>query len=140
VLPRNTADKTTLRGFLNCIEKQCGKAKLMWLMDRRVPTKEVLSEMRTSNPTVQYLVGTPKGRLTKLEKNRQAVATSKAGCPGQMAASGRRTLRLCRKPGSGRQRARDPQASALTREGETIKCCSSTACLLANNPNRYFRS
>jgi hypothetical protein len=39
-----------------------------WLMDRGVPTEEVLSEMRTSSPPVQYLVGTPKGRLTKLEK------------------------------------------------------------------------
>src|ERR1700746_881382 len=37
-------------------------------MDRGVPTEEMLGEMRTSDPPVQYLVGTPKGRLTKLEK------------------------------------------------------------------------
>jgi transposase len=68
VLPGNTSDKTTLRGFLDRIEAQYGKAKRIWLMDRGVPTEEMLGEMRTSDPPVQYLVGTPKGRLTKLEK------------------------------------------------------------------------
>ena len=37
-------------------------------MDRGVPTEEVLAEMRASDPPVSYLVGTPKGRLTRLEK------------------------------------------------------------------------
>src|ERR1700736_4429853 len=66
VLPGNTADKTTLRGFLERIEEQYGKARRVWLMDRGVPTEEVLAEMRTADPPVQYLVGTPKGRLTPL--------------------------------------------------------------------------
>jgi hypothetical protein len=39
------------------------------VMDRGVPTEQVLSEMRHSDPPVSYLVGTPKGRLTKLEKS-----------------------------------------------------------------------
>src|SRR5436305_6240011 len=43
VLPGNTADKTTLRGFLDRIERQYGKARRIWLMDRGVPTEEVLS-------------------------------------------------------------------------------------------------
>jgi hypothetical protein len=30
----------------------------------------VLAEMRAADPPVQYLVGTPKGRLTRLEKTR----------------------------------------------------------------------
>jgi Transposase DDE domain len=67
VLPGNTADKTTLRGFLAKIEAQYGKARRVWLMDRGVPTEEVLAEMRAADPPVQYLVGTPKGRLTRLE-------------------------------------------------------------------------
>src|SRR5579862_9207960 len=67
VLPGNTADKTTLRGFLDRIERQYGKARRVWLMDRGVPTEEVLAEMRAADPPVQYLVGTPKGRLTRLE-------------------------------------------------------------------------
>src|SRR3954449_13342009 len=68
VLPGNTADKTTLRGFLERIERQYGKARRIWLMDRGVPTEAVLAEMRAADPPVQYLVGTPKGRLTRLEK------------------------------------------------------------------------
>jgi transposase len=37
-------------------------------MDRGIPTEEVLSEMRHSDPPVYYLVGTPKGRLSQLEQ------------------------------------------------------------------------
>ena len=69
VLPGNTADNTTLRGFLRRIEAQYGKADRIWVMDRGIPTDQVLSEMRQSDPPVCYLVGTPKGRLTKLEKS-----------------------------------------------------------------------
>jgi hypothetical protein len=69
VLPGNTADKATLRPFLEHIERQYGKARRVWLMDRGVPTEEVLAEMRAADPPVHYLVGTPKGRLTRLEKH-----------------------------------------------------------------------
>ena len=69
VLPGNTADNTTLRDFLDKIEAQYGKADRIWLMDRGIPTEEVLEEMRQSTPPVSYLVGTPKGRLSKLEKD-----------------------------------------------------------------------
>ncbi len=68
VLPGNTADSKTLRSFLEKIESQYGKARRVWVMDRGVPTEEVLAEMRAADPPVQYLVGTPKGRLTRLEK------------------------------------------------------------------------
>ena len=68
VLPGNTADNTTLRDLLKGIEAQYGKAERIWLMDRGIPTEEVLEEMRASTPPVSYLVGTPKGRLSKLEK------------------------------------------------------------------------
>src|SRR5208282_242384 len=69
VLPGNTSDKTTLRGFLSKIEEQYGKAQRIWVMDRGIPTEDVLAEMRRSDPPVAYLVGTPKGRLGKLEKS-----------------------------------------------------------------------
>jgi transposase len=69
VLPGNTADKTTLRDFLARIEHQYGKARRIWVMDRGIPTEESLEHMRTADPPVQYLVGTPKGRLTRLEKD-----------------------------------------------------------------------
>jgi transposase len=69
VLPGNTADNTTLRGFLARIERQYGKARRIWLMDRGIPSEEVLAEMRAADPPVQYVVGTPKGRLTRLEQD-----------------------------------------------------------------------
>ena len=68
MLPGNTSDKTTLRDMLRKIEAQYGKANRIWVMDRGIPTEEVLAEMRAADPPVSYLVGTPKGRLSKLEK------------------------------------------------------------------------
>jgi len=68
VLPGNTSDKTTLRSFLQKIEAQYGKARRIWVMDRGIPTEDVLREMRQADPPIHYLVGTPKGRLTRLEK------------------------------------------------------------------------
>ena len=69
VLAGNTPDNKTLKDFLKKIETQYGKANRVWVMDRGVPTEEVLKEMRESTTPVSYLVGTPKGRLTKLEKH-----------------------------------------------------------------------
>ena len=63
VLAGNTAEKTTLGGFLQKIEDQYGKAGRIWIMDRGIPTEEVLAEMRACDPPIHYLVGTPKGRL-----------------------------------------------------------------------------
>jgi hypothetical protein len=68
VLAGNTRDCTTLKDFLDRIERQYGKARRVWCMDRGVPTEEVLAQMRSSDPPVHYLVGTPKGRLTRLEQ------------------------------------------------------------------------
>jgi transposase len=68
VLPGNTADCTTLRDILRKIEAQYGKANRIFVMDRGIPTEEVLAEMRAADPPISYLVGTPKGRLSKLEK------------------------------------------------------------------------
>jgi hypothetical protein len=68
VMDGNTSDKTTLRKFLDKIESQYGKARRVWIMDRGIPTEDVLAEMRRCETPVYYLVGTPKGRLNKLEK------------------------------------------------------------------------
>jgi transposase len=67
MLPGNTSDKTTLRAMLERVRSRHGAAERIWLMDRGIPTEEVLAEMRASTPPVQYLVGTPKGRLTRME-------------------------------------------------------------------------
>ena len=69
VMAGNTSDKTTLKAFLEKIEKQYGKANRIWVMDRGIPTEDVLREMREASTPVWYLVGTPRRRLTKLEKD-----------------------------------------------------------------------
>jgi transposase len=66
VLPGNTSDRTTLKGFLKKIEERYGKARRVWVMDRGIPTEEILSQMRQEG--VQYIVGTPKGSLNKTEQ------------------------------------------------------------------------
>jgi transposase len=68
VMDGNTSDKTTLRGFLVKIEGLYGKAERVWVMDRGIPTEAVLAEMRDPERKVFYLVGTPRGRLQKYEK------------------------------------------------------------------------
>jgi hypothetical protein len=68
VMDGNTSDKTTLRGFLKKIEALYGQARRVWLMDRGIPTEEVLAEMRSSGREEFYLVGTPRGRVAKYEK------------------------------------------------------------------------
>lgn len=66
VLAGNTADSTTLSEFLDRIEQRYGKANRIWVMDRGIPTEDSLGKMRTMGAS--YLVGTPKGRLFKLEQ------------------------------------------------------------------------
>jgi hypothetical protein len=73
VMAGNTRDSTTLRGFLARIERLYGKAGRTWLMDRGIPTEAVLAEMRAADPPVRYLVGTPKGRLTRLQQRLTAL-------------------------------------------------------------------
>lgn len=68
VLAGNTSDKRTLAGFLQKIEEQYGKAQRIWVMDRGIPTEKVLAQMRATDPPVQYLVGTPRGRLHQYEQ------------------------------------------------------------------------
>jgi hypothetical protein len=66
VLPGNTADNTTLPLFLRQIEARYGAARRIWVMDRGIPTEAQLAELRARG--AQYIVGTPKGRLTQLEQ------------------------------------------------------------------------
>jgi len=66
VLTGNTADSTTLSEFLDRIEQRYGRANRIWVMDRGIPTEESLAKMRHIGAS--YLVGTPKGRLSKLEQ------------------------------------------------------------------------
>lgn len=67
MLPGNTADKTTLPGMLELVQKRHGQAQRIWVMDRGIPTEATLAQMRASTPPVHYLVGTPKARLNRME-------------------------------------------------------------------------
>ena len=69
VMPGNTADNTTLSAFVAEIEAQYGRSERIWIMDRGIPTEASLAEMRASPTPIYYLVGTPKGRLSKLEQS-----------------------------------------------------------------------
>lgn len=68
VLHGNTADSTTLRGFLKRIEDTYGKARRVWVMDRGIPSEAILAEMREPGRKAFYLVGTPKARVRQHEK------------------------------------------------------------------------
>src|ERR1700691_752405 len=68
VMEGNTSDRTTLQGFLAKIEAQYGRSRRVWLMDRGIPTEEVLQEMRAPEREVFYLVGTPRGKIQQYEK------------------------------------------------------------------------
>jgi hypothetical protein len=69
VMNGNTNDSTTLKDFLDKIENQYGRTQRVWVMDRGIPTEDSLAAMRAAHYPVNYLVGTPKGRLNKLEKD-----------------------------------------------------------------------
>jgi transposase len=69
VLNGNTADATTLRGFLQRIEQTYGKARRVWVMDRGIPSEAILAEMREPGRQTFYLVGTPKSRVRQHEKH-----------------------------------------------------------------------
>jgi len=68
VMNGNTSDKKTLPDFLKKIETTYGKARRVWVMDRGVPTEEILQGMREPGQQTFYLVGTPKGRINQHEK------------------------------------------------------------------------
>lgn len=67
VLEGNTSDRTTLGDFLKRIEQSYGKARRVWVMDRGIPTEEVLAEMRQQQDTF-YLVGTSRGKIQQYER------------------------------------------------------------------------
>ena len=65
VLAGNVRDSSTLQAFLEKIHNLYGKARRIWVMDRGIPTEATLQQMREDD--LQYLVGTPRGQLSKME-------------------------------------------------------------------------
>jgi transposase len=68
VMEGNTSDRTTLRAFLDKIETSYGKAQRVWVMDRGIPTEATLTQMRTAEQKVFYLVGTPRSKIRQYQK------------------------------------------------------------------------
>ena len=77
VLAGNTSDKTTLADFLKKIEEQYGKAERIWVMDRGIPTEEVLEQMRAGQ-AAGALSG---GHAARAVESIRAKAD--ASCPGR---------------------------------------------------------
>ena len=101
VLAGNTSDKTTLRDFLHKIETQYGKAKRIWVMDRGIPTEEVLAEMRAAAIRRSTIWSArPRGGSANWSKHLldAALASGARGRRGQAAAAGARTLRAGPEP------------------------------------------
>ena len=67
MLPGNTADKTTLRAMLATIRRRFGAAERIWIMDRGIPTEEILTDLRAADSGGRYLAGPPKARLSRDE-------------------------------------------------------------------------
>jgi hypothetical protein len=137
VMPGNTSDKTTLGDFLKKIENQYGKANRTWVMDRGIPTEANLRAMRTSDPPIHYLVGTPKGQLNKLEKNflekpwqqvRDLVNVKLLSQDGELYIMARSDGRVAKERGIRRRRLKKLwnrlktlQSQTLTRDGLLLK-------------------
>jgi hypothetical protein len=60
---------------LERIEEQYGKVRRVWLMDRGVPTEEVLAEMRAADPPVPSPQATPPGRPSAAASPRAKAGT-----------------------------------------------------------------
>jgi transposase len=77
IMPGNTSDRTTLKLFLEKIQTQYGQARRIWVMDRGIPTEEILEQMRQSQPPVGYLVGTPRARWDQFQEQFETVPWQK---------------------------------------------------------------
>ena len=135
VLSGNTRDTKTLEDFLKRIEKLYGRANRIWVMDRGVPTEDSLATMRSMGAS--YLVGTPKGRLTKLEKKflgqpwatvRQGVQVKQLAVEGDVYVLAQSDARIDKERAMRRRRLRryvnrlqELQAQALTRDELLMK-------------------
>lgn len=66
VFAGNRSDVTTVEDIVDLMEKKYGRAERIWAMDRGMVSEENLDYLREREAL--YIVGTPKGRLRKLEK------------------------------------------------------------------------
>src|SRR6266542_3586955 len=140
MLPGNTADKTTLRGMLATITRRYGAAERIWVMDRGVPTEEILGV--TQRAGAGPLSGRHAQGTTHALRGRAggtAVAGRTTGTAGQTAAQRRRTVRPRRKRCShrqGTQHAPPPAQDVLETLGRTTKTGSAPGCVAQETRRR----
>ena len=117
VLAGNITDDPTLHDFLARIERQYGRARRIWAMDRGIPTEAVLQEMRESDPPVHYLVVLPKGRLSRFEEALLAkvVAGTRPGVDVKLLPKDGGTLCLRAEPGSSKAKGTGDTPTKLKR-------------------------
>ncbi len=66
VFAGNRADVTTVEDIVDLMESKYGRAQRIWAMDRGMVSEENLEYLRSREAL--YIVGTPKGRLRKFER------------------------------------------------------------------------
>jgi transposase len=66
VFAGNRADVTTVEDIVDLMERKYGRAERIWAMDRGMVSEENLDYLRAREAL--YIVGTPKGRLRKFER------------------------------------------------------------------------
>ncbi|MDA1088299.1 MAG: IS1634 family transposase [Verrucomicrobia bacterium] len=66
VFAGNRADVTTVEDIVDLMEKKYGRAERIWAMDRGMVSEDNLDYLRERDAL--YIVGTPKGRLRKFER------------------------------------------------------------------------
>lgn len=127
VMAGNTADSSTLQDFPQRIERRYGHADRIWVMDRGIPTEDSLATMRAMGAS--YLVGTPKGRLTKLEQAlleqpweqvRQGVQVKRLGVQEEVYILAQSDSRIDKERGMRRRRLRRYIARLKALQGQAI--------------------
>lgn len=127
IMAGNTNDRTTLKGFLEKIQTQYGRARRIWVMDRGIPTEETLEQMRQNDPPVGYLVGTPRGRWDQFKDELQKVAWEKLreGIEVKLLSQGQEVYVLAKSEGR-RQKERAMRRRKLARLLWTLRALRRT--------------
>ena len=116
VMAGNTSEKTTLQGFLEKIERQYGRAQRTWVMDRGIPTEEVLQEMRGGPVAGRVSGGDAAGPVKQAGEaiSPPALGEGQRGGGGEASATGGRTLHSGPQSGAKAEGARHPPAPPQT--------------------------
>jgi hypothetical protein len=79
----NRADVTTVEAILRTVERKYGKARRVWIFDRRVVSEENLAAIRKRGG--EYLVGTTRSKLKQFEARvvEGRFREDPSGCRGQ---------------------------------------------------------